>query len=120
MGGVSGVLIDRPQAGQASVELVGAVVVLVLVVAALWQGLRIAQARWLTAGAARAAARAAAIGSDPLAAARRQLPPRLRSRVRVVLSPGDEGGVRVIVPLPPLIGVRLGALEAGARMEPQR
>ncbi len=109
----------RSQRGQASIELIGAVVVLVLVVAALWQGLRIAQARWLTGAAAGAAARAQAIGADPLAAARRALPQRLRSKTRVVVMRRD-GGVRVTVPLSPVLGVRLGALRVAARMEPQR
>ncbi len=40
------------QRGQASVELIGAVLALVLVVAALWQGLRVAQVRWLAGAAA--------------------------------------------------------------------
>lgn len=107
------------QRGQASVELIGAVLALVLVVAALWQGLRVAQVRWLAGAAAGAAARAQAIGEDPLAAARRTLPRRLRSRTRVVVL-RREGGVRVVVPVPPVLGVRLGVFSAAARMEPQR
>lgn len=116
MGAISTI---RSQRGQASVELVGAVVVLVLVAAALWQGLRIAQVRWLSGAAAAAAARAQAIGTDPLAAARRTLPRRLRSGTRVVLL-RRAGGIRVVVALPPVLGVRFGAITAAARMEPQR
>lgn len=109
----------RAQAGQASIELIAAAIVLVLVVAALWQGLRIAQSRWLVGAAARAAARAQAVGADPLEAARRALPQRLRAGARVRVSRHD-GAVRVLVPLPAVAGLRLGTLAARSRMEPQR
>ncbi|HVW18454.1 MAG TPA: hypothetical protein VHB30_09410, partial [Solirubrobacteraceae bacterium] len=48
--------------GQASVELVALLPIVLLVGAALWQAVVAGQAIWLSGGAARAAARAAAIG----------------------------------------------------------
>src|SRR4051794_7350124 len=70
-------------AGQASVELVALLPILVVLALAAWQAVVAGQAAWLAAGAARAAARAAAVGQDPDAAARRTLPPALRAGLHV-------------------------------------
>jgi hypothetical protein len=52
----------RSTRGQASVELVALLPLLALNALALWQGVVAAQAAWLAGGAARAAARAQALG----------------------------------------------------------
>jgi hypothetical protein len=69
----------RRQAGQASVELLAAVPALVLLLA-LAAALALAGwSLWSAEGAARAGARAEAVGSDPGRAARSALPSVLRS-----------------------------------------
>ncbi len=84
--------------GQATVELV-AVVPLVLVVALLaWQLVLAGQAAWLAAHAARAAARAEAVGRDPEQAARSVLPGAFEAGSRVVRR--EAGGVEVSVRMP--------------------
>ncbi|MEP6954850.1 MAG: pilus assembly protein [Solirubrobacteraceae bacterium] len=90
----------RGERGQASVELVGVLPLVVIVGALLWQAVLTGQAVWLSGSAARAAARAAAVGGDPAAAARRTLPPRLERGLRV--RAGD--GVRVVIGVPAVIG----------------
>jgi len=52
----------RREVGQASVETVALLPLVVLVGALLWQAVVAGQALWLSAAAARAAARAAAVG----------------------------------------------------------
>jgi hypothetical protein len=71
--------------GQASVELAALLPLVVLVGALLWQAVVAGQALWLSGAAARAAARAAAVGGDAQAAARGALPPRLEDGVRVAV-----------------------------------
>jgi hypothetical protein len=85
------------QTGQAAVETVALLPLVVLVGALLWQAAVAGQALWLSAAAARAAARAAAVGADADAAARGALPPRLEVGVRVRPA-GDGVGVSVRVP----------------------
>jgi hypothetical protein len=85
------------QAGQASVETVVLLPLVVLVGALLWQAVVAGQALWLSSAAARAAARAAAVGADAEAAARAALPPRLESGLHV-REQGDGVGVAVRVP----------------------
>jgi len=107
------------QEGQASVEAVATLPFVVLVVLVVWQLAVAGQALWLAGSAARAAARAEALGRDPAAAARGTLPERLERglRVRAV----NDDGVRVTVPVPAVIGHwRLGSVDARARFEPQR
>jgi hypothetical protein len=86
--------------GQASVELVALLPLVVLVGALLWQAVVAGQALWLSAAAARAAARAAAVGGDAEAAARGALPPRLERGLRVRAA-GE--GVRVAVRVPAVL-----------------
>jgi hypothetical protein len=57
------------------------------------------QALWSAGVAARAGARAALVGADATAAARRALPPSLRSGARV----SDSGAVSVRVAIPHLL-----------------
>jgi pilus assembly protein CpaE len=85
------------EGGQASVETVALLPLVVLVGAMLWQAVVAGQALWLSGAAARAAARAAAVGADAEAAAKATLPPRLESGVRV-RSAGAGVGVAVRVP----------------------
>jgi hypothetical protein len=89
------------QAGQASVELVAIVPVVLLVGAVAWQLALAGHTAWLTAHAARAAARADAVGKGPVEAARSALPRSLEDDIEVKrLKPG---GVRVSVKVPLLI-----------------
>ena len=85
--------------GQASVELLGALPAALLIVAIGWQLLLAGQATWLTGNAARVAARAKALGSDPAPAARGALPSYLRRGIHVTDRDGDGVRVRVQVPL---------------------
>jgi pilus assembly protein CpaE len=84
--------------GQASVELVAVVPFVLLVAAVAWQLVLVGHAAWLTANAARAGARADAVGRDAGAAARSALPGSLERGLEV-----DRlrmGGVRVSVRMP--------------------
>jgi hypothetical protein len=65
------------QDGQAAVELVAVLPFVALLAMVLWQLAVAGQAGWLVGGAARAAARAHAVGGDAADAARAVLPPRL-------------------------------------------
>src|SRR4051812_50219699 len=76
--------------GQASVELMAVLPVVAVLVAAAWQAAVAGQAIWLSGGAARAAARAHAVGGDVGAAAPRARPPRPRRPAR--RRPGRGGG----------------------------
>ena len=68
--------------------------------------------------AARAAARAEALGADPAGAARAVLPMRLEDGLHV-RARGD-GGVRVTLRIPSVVGRgALGTTTAGARFVPQ-
>ena len=102
--------------GTASVELVAAVPFLLLALLVAAQIALAGQALWSAGVAARAGARAAAVGGDASAAARSALPTSMRDGARVE----DEDGVsvRVAVPLliPALPELRVAArsgLEAG-------
>jgi len=104
--------------GQATVELVGVLPLLAILGFAVWQGVVAGQALWMAGAAARAAARAEAIGADPAPAGRAVLPPRLQEGLRV-RSVGD-GGVRVTLRIPAVVGDgALGTTTAGARFVPQ-
>ncbi|HET9676772.1 MAG TPA: hypothetical protein VFP21_04625 [Solirubrobacterales bacterium] len=98
--------------GTASVELVAVVPLLLLAVLAAAQIALAGQALWSASVAARAGARAAAVGRDATAAARSALPPTMRHGVKV----DDGSGVSVQVEVPRLIPalptVRVGASSA--------
>jgi hypothetical protein len=100
------------QAGQASVELVAMVPVILLLGAVAWQLALAGHTAWLTAHAARAAARADAVGEGPSEAARSALPRSLEDDLEVERL--TDGGVRVSVKVPLLMRrwdapVRVGA-----------
>lgn len=88
----------RNERGQASVELLGSVPAVLLVAALVWQLALAGQAAWLCANAARAAARAQAVGRSAPAAARSALPGSL-TRGMQVDDRGDAVRVRLHVPL---------------------
>ena len=80
----------RPrESGQASVELLGALPVLIAVGLILLQLLAVGYAAVLAGSAAEAGALALAAGSDPESAVREALPGWTRARARVSLSGGS-------------------------------
>jgi hypothetical protein len=97
----SGYATQRGQAGQASVELVAMLPVVLLVGAVAWQLALAGHTAWLTAHAARAAARADAVGRGPGEAARSALPRSLEDELEVERL--ERGGVRVSVQVPLLL-----------------
>jgi hypothetical protein len=98
--------------GTASVELVAVVPFLLLAVLAAAQIALAGQALWSASVAARAGARAAAVGGDAPAAARSALPPSMRRGAKV--EEGDGVSVQVEVPrlIPSLPQVRVNATSA--------
>jgi len=133
---------SRAEQGQASVELVALLPLMAVLAALLWQAVVAGQAVWLAGSAARAAARASAIGADTSAAAKRVLPDRLERGlvVRDATSGnaddnsngsenggndndngGVEGGVRVAIAIPTIVGSgRLTTIVARARLQDQK
>ena len=91
----------RSQLGQASVELVAVVPFMLLVGAVVWQLVLAGHTAWLTANAARAAARADTVGRDAATAARSALPRSMERGLEVRRLP--EGGVRVSAAVPLLL-----------------
>jgi Flp pilus assembly protein TadG len=107
----------RDARGQATVELVLLLPCLIALLAALWQLALLGHAHWAAAAAARAAARAHAVGSDPARAARAHLAGSLEPGLRVSATDGDA---RVAVRVPRLPGLpSLGHVHATAHFEPQ-
>jgi hypothetical protein len=101
------------------VELVVLLPVIALVALGAWQVAVAGHAIWAAGAAARAAARAEAVGGDTAEAARRLLPGRVRRTAEV--DAAADGEVRVAVPVPAVVGG--GALfttTARARFQPQR
>src|SRR3954466_15459608 len=108
----------RDARGQAAVELVVLLPLLVVLSAAVWQVALVGYAHWGVHAAARAAARAHAVGADPARAARAHLPASLEPGLRVRSAGG--GDVRVAVGVPRLPGLpRIGHVHASAHFEPQ-
>ena len=87
--------------GTASVELIAVVPLLLLGVLVAAQIALVGQALWSAGIAARAGARAALVGGDATAAARRALPPSLRPGARV----REAEGISVRVAIPRLLPV---------------
>jgi hypothetical protein len=109
----------RSDDGQAAVELVALLPLVGVLVALLWQALLAGEAIWLDGSAARAAARAAAVGADPARAARAVLPSRLARGVRVERA--ADGSVAVVVRVPAVLGDgALASVRTRARFEAQR
>lgn len=109
----------RSDDGQAAVELVALLPLVGLLVALLWQALLAGETVWLSGGAARAAARAVAVGADPREAARAVLPPRLERGLRVEREP--DGAVALVLRVPAALGDgAIASVSARARFEAQR
>ncbi len=106
------------QRGQAAVELVAVLPLVVAVLAALWQLAVFAHTSWAASSAAHAAARADASGLSPRAAARARLPAHLERGLSVDAS--ADGKVTVKVRVPSSFGLPLGRVSAAARFAPQR
>jgi hypothetical protein len=102
--------------GQASVELVAILPALIVSVLVAAQVVAAGWALWTAANAARAGARAAAVGGDAEAAARSAIPDPLRGGARIQVRAGKTA--RVSVPVPALFpGARMGAMTAAARLD---
>lgn len=91
----------RSQSGQASVEAVAVAPFVALCALVAWQLALAGHTLWLTAGAARAGARADLVGRDAERAARSALPEALGRGLSVEELEG--GGVRVKVRVPLLL-----------------
>lgn len=99
--------------GQASVELVAVLPVVVLLALTAWQLAVAGHTAWQAAGAARVAARADAVGRSPRAAARSALPDSLERHLEVARRKG--GGVRVSVRVPIVAGAGSSPLAVSAQ-----
>jgi hypothetical protein len=102
----------RGNSGQASVEMVAALPFVLLVGLVAWQLALAGHTAWLTANAARVAARAAAVGRSPTAAARSALPASLERGLRV--EKRSTGGVHVSVRVPLLLRAWPGPVAVSA------
>lgn len=89
----------RGERGQASAELLGVVPAVLLVAALVWQLALAGEAAWLCANAARAAARAEAVGRDGPSAARSALPRSMERGLDVESTSAGAVRVRLRVPL---------------------
>lgn len=99
----------RPDGGSATVELTAAIPLLVAVTLAMVSLLGLARDQVLAQGAAREAAREAAIGGDPArasAAARAALPPGRPARITVTAPHPDRVQVSVGLPVHLPFGVQ--------------
>jgi hypothetical protein len=102
------------RAGQASVEFVAVLPALAVCLILAGQAVATGWALWSAGVAARAGARAAHVGGNPEAAARRALPGSLR-RDAVIRS---DSGVRVRVRVPALVpGVELPSVAASSTLD---
>ena len=88
----------RSEHGQASVDLVAAAPLVLLAGLIAWQLALAGHAAWMCAHAARAAARADAVGADPRRAARSALPRSLERGLRVERPGAGRVVVRVRIP----------------------
>jgi len=85
--------------GQATVELLGVVPALLAVGLVVWQLILVGHSAWLSAHAARAAARADLVGEDPSEAARSAVPDGLERGLEVERDGAGAARVRVPVPI---------------------
>jgi Flp pilus assembly protein TadG len=107
-------------AGQAAVEVVVLLPLLVVGLFGCWQAVLAGHAAWSAAAAARAAARAHAIGADELAAARRALPASLDSSVSFEADDA-AGRVAVHIRIPGVLpGLDLGSVTSRSAFASQR
>ncbi|HEY4280792.1 MAG TPA: hypothetical protein VGM91_21420 [Conexibacter sp.] len=108
----------RSQDGQATVELVAILPLVGVVLVLLWQAALAGAAVWLAGGAARAAARAQALGADPLGAARAALPGRFERGLRVRHE--DDGAIELTIAVPAVVGdATVASFSTRARFEAQ-
>lgn len=98
--------------GQASVELVAVLPAVILIGAVVWQLALAGHAAWLTANAARAAARAEVVGRSASSAARSALPRSLERGLEVKRL--DKDKVRVSVRVPWLLMGKPGPIRVAA------
>lgn len=104
--------------GQAAVELVALLPLVALLLALGYQALLAGQAAWEARVAARAAARANAVGGDAADAARAHLPSGLERGLQVRATP--DGDVRVSLRVPRVVpALSLGRVRATAHFRPQ-
>jgi hypothetical protein len=101
-----------PESGQASVEAVAIVPLVLLAGLIAWQLVLAGHTLWLCANAARAAARAEVVGQSPARAARSALPKSLERGLSV--ERGDGGRVRVAVRVPILLPAWNGPVRVAA------
>ena len=107
----------EPSAGSATVELAAAIPLLVAVTVAMVAILGLARDQLLAQGAAREAAREAAVGGDPLrasAAARAALPPGRAAKITVTAAAPDRIRVSVALPVTLPFGARPVVVSATA------
>jgi len=105
--------------GTASVELIATIPFLLFVLAVAVQATLAGHALWSAGVAARAGARAALVGGDIDAVARRALPPSLRRGSKVEEGEGDESGaVSVRVRVPSLLPLPTFQVGASSGLEP--
>jgi hypothetical protein len=100
------------ESGQAAVETVAMVPLVLLAAAVAWQLVLTGHTLWLSAHAARAAARAELVGRSPERAARSALPRSLERGLSVQRV--DGAGVRVKLRLPLLLRAWRSPVEVGA------
>jgi hypothetical protein len=109
---------QRGPAGQATVELVTLLPLLAVCLAAGWQLVLAGHAAWAASAAARAAARAHAVGGDEVAAARHAV-----GGGRDVTVDAADGDARVVVHvrIPAVVpGLDLGSVSSGSTFASQR
>lgn len=70
---------------------------MLIVLAMAWQLVLAGQTAWLAANAAKVAARAQAVGKDPVDAARSALPEHLENKLKVKQNSGQDGNANVRV-----------------------
>lgn len=108
----------RGEDGQAAVELVALLPCAAALLAALWQLALVGHTAWAASAAARAAARAHAVGADPRRAAIEHLPSSLERHLRVTTATGGEVTVAVLIPRLPGLP-ELGRTRSTAHFRPQ-
>ncbi len=85
--------------GQATIELLGVVPAVLAAGLVVWQLVLVGHAAWMSAHAARAAARAELVGEDAAAAARSAVPAGLEHGLEVERVGTGASDVRVPVPI---------------------
>jgi pilus assembly protein CpaE len=109
--------VRRGERGQAAAELVAVLPCAAAVLALAWQLVLAGETLWAASAAVRAAARAAAVGGDPAAAARAHLPARLEHGLTVEHGPSGRTTVRLRIPS--VAGIVLGHVTAEAEFAGQ-